>query len=123
MRIQKWTEFWEMFVDDAVSNNLSGGLFDQEKQELVGAFVGRDYHYFPASFSSLQKEINFISAAFILETEIHKSIPPEKLEIIQTKGLTMELWGAALRRQWRGRKVYHQLTRETEKRAKKQGYS
>lgn len=122
--MEKWREFWTLFAEDFVNNQVSVGCFDAEKsEELVGISVAKDLQYVPAGFDDqYMKSLNFISPIIRLEDHMLSLADAKIQPILAQRGLVMDIWGVALKKQHMGKRLLHKMMDANEYLGEKAGY-
>ena len=120
--LQYWSDFWELWLDDAVSNGLSGTLTHPSGQ-LAGILVYRDLHYMPVGFEAkFLNHLNFMSAILRLEAQMIEKLEPNHKEALGKVGKVYEIWGGAVVPEYLGKRILEKLIDFTDQLAVKKGF-
>lgn len=122
--MEKWCDFWRLFAEDFVNNQVSVGCFDAENnEELVGISVAKELHYAPAGFDGLfLKSLNFISPIIQLEERMISLADAKIQPILTQRGLVLDIWGVALKKNHMGKRLLHKMMNENERLGRKAGF-
>ena len=115
-RFHDWVEFVECWMDHCSTNNLSVIAIDVKNHRVAGAFIARDFFFFPQGFletfgpeadsdKSLRPWMSFL---LHLDSEAQRA----HLPLAQAKlGDAVDLWLLGVHPDYRGRKIANHLVR------------
>ena len=125
---QKWREFWGPWMDDAVTNHLSVGIFDTHKDnQMVAVSISKDLSYAPPNAEEytnrMMADKDFRTGIFVIEDLLKNSVvDPELKKALTTEAAkTIDIWGVAIDKAYTGRKLLFKMMKINEDMARAKG--